>query len=59
MEQQYLFRVRGDLHISEHGVIGRDLGEVGFQDVNSVGKSHMTASTKQGHTGEAEDRSNQ
>lgn len=47
------------LHVSQHGVISGDLGEVGFQDGHGAGESHMATSTEQGHTGEAEDCSHQ
>lgn len=50
---------RGRLHISQHGVITGDLGEVVFQDGHGAGESHMAASAEQGDAGEAEDRGHQ
>lgn len=51
--------VRGHLHISQHGVITGDLGEVGFQDGHGAGESHVATSTEQGNAREAEDCSHQ
>lgn len=51
--------VDGHLHISQHGVVTGNCGEVGFQDGHSASQSHMATSTKQGNAGEAKDCSHQ
>lgn len=43
------------LHVSQHGVITGDCGEVGLQDGQGAGESHVAAPTEQGDAGEAED----
>lgn len=49
----------GHLHVGQHGVVAGHLGEVGLQDGDGAGESHVAASAKQGHSGEAEDGGHQ
>lgn len=51
--------VPGYLHISQHGVIAGDFGEVSFQDGHSSGESHVATSAEQGNTRKAEDCSHE
>lgn len=39
-------KVWGHLHVSEHGIIAGDLGEVVFQDGHSASEGHMATSTE-------------
>lgn len=47
------------LHISQHGVVAGDRGEVTFQNGDGAGQSHVAAPAEQGDAGEAEDCSHQ
>lgn len=50
---------RWHLHISQHGVVAGDPGEVSFQNGDGAGQSHVTAPAEQSDTREAEDCSHQ
>lgn len=42
------------LHVSQHGVVAGDPGEVSFQDGDGAGQSHVATPAEQGDTREAE-----
>lgn len=47
------------LHVSQHDVVTGDPGEVGFQNGERAGQSHMAAPAEKGDAREAEDCSHQ